>query len=40
MEMRQAKNMRDTQMATQIAMTKDRIYWMIGAASTIVITNF
>ncbi|KAJ3070079.1 Arabinose-proton symporter (Arabinose transporter) [Podochytrium sp. JEL0797] len=35
MELRQNKNMRDTQMAMQIAMTKDRIYWMGGTIGTL-----
>ncbi|KAJ3105525.1 tRNA-splicing endonuclease subunit sen54 [Phlyctochytrium planicorne] len=32
MEMRQGKMQRDMQMAIQIAMTKDRVYWMLGFA--------
>ncbi|KAJ3332784.1 hypothetical protein HDU76_013111 [Blyttiomyces sp. JEL0837] len=35
MEMRQAKNQRDTQIAMNIAMTKDRIYWMTGFAGAL-----
>ncbi|KAI8619948.1 hypothetical protein BC830DRAFT_1164959 [Chytriomyces sp. MP71] len=35
MELRQNKNMRDTQMAMNIAMTKDRVYWMIGAVGAL-----
>ncbi|KAJ3002064.1 UNVERIFIED_CONTAM: hypothetical protein HDU68_006506 [Siphonaria sp. JEL0065] len=35
LEMRQQKNMRDTQIAMQIAMTKDRVYWMTGAIGTL-----
>ncbi|KAI9334010.1 hypothetical protein BDR26DRAFT_867630 [Obelidium mucronatum] len=35
MELRQNKNMRDTQLAMQIAMTKDRVFWMVGAIGTL-----
>ncbi len=35
--MKQLKNQRDTQFATTIALTRDRVYWMTGAIGTTAI---